>query len=248
MTMPLDGIQLFALLASVLVAAFVRGYSGFGFSAIVIAGASLVITPAALVPALFILEIVASVRMLPSVRHQIDFPTFWPLFAGCVVGLPAGQYLLVHLPADTIRVCLSIGILLSTALLWRGYNFGQKMTGPLAGLIGFLLGFGSGMASMGGLIAMAIFLGVNYPVPQTRAIFVAIFFAMYVYGVGISALNGLITSTTLWIALVALLPLFIGIFLGQKKYLSASPESFRKLVLVLLTILATIGIARVLLV
>ena len=186
--------------------------------------------------------------MLPSVRHQIDFPTFWPLFAGCVVGLPAGQFLLVHLPADTIRVCLSLGILVSTALLWRGYNFGQKMTRPLACLIGFLLGFGSGMASMGGLIAMAIFLGVNYPVAQTRAMFVAIFFAMYIYGVGVSALNGLITHTTLWIVLVMLLPLFIGILLGQRQYRSTTQESFRKLALVLLTILASIGIARVVLI
>ena len=248
MTMPLDWTQFLALLAAALVAAVVRGYSGFGFSAIVIAGASLVIEPAALVPALFILEIIASVYMLPGVRHQIDWPNFWPLFAGCVVGLPAGQFLLVHLHTDTIRVCLSLGILFSTALLWRGYTFGLQMTRPLAGLIGFLLGFGSGMASMGGLVAMAIFLGVNYPAAQTRAMFVAIFFAMYVYGVGISAHYGLITHTTVWIVLVMLLPLFIGIFLGQRQYLASAQESFRKLALVLLTILATIGIVRVILI
>lgn len=247
MTMPLDWTQFFVLLATALVAAVVRGYSGFGFSAIVIAGASLFVAPAAIVPALYILEIIASIHMLPSVRHQIDFPNFWPLLVGCVVGLPAGQFLLIHLPADTIRVCLSLGILLSAALLWRGYDFGQQMTRPLACLAGFLLGFGSGMASMGGLLAMVIFLGVNYPAAQTRAMFVAIFFAMYVYGVGVSALNGLITLTTVWIVLVMLLPLFAGILLGQKQYRSATQESFRKLALVLLTVLASIGIARVLL-
>jgi len=247
MTMPLDWIQYFALLTAALVAAVVRGYSGFGFSAIVIAGASLVIAPAALVPALFILEIIASIRMLPSVRHEIDYSNFWPLFAGCVVGLPAGQFLLIHLPADTIRLYLSLGILLSTTMLWRGYSFGQKMTRPLAFVIGLVLGFGSGMASMGGLVAMAIFLGVNYPAAQTRAIFVAIFFAMYVYGVGVAALYGLITLTTLWIVLVMLLPMFVGIFLGQKQYLSATQESFRKLALILLSVLATVGIVRVLL-
>lgn len=243
--MSLDWIQYSALLVWVLVAAVVRGYSGFGFSAVVIAGASLVIAPSVLVPALFMLEIVASIHMLPSVRHQIDYPTFWPLLAGCIVGLPAGQFLLVHLPADTIRVCLSVGILLSTALLWRGHNFGRKMTRPLACLIGFLLGFGSGLASMGGLIAMAMFLGVNYPVAQTRAMFVAIFFAMYVYGVGVSALYGLITPTTIWIVLVMLLPLFAGIILGKRQYLSTSEETFRKFVLILLMILAAMGIARV---
>jgi len=246
--MPLDGVQLFALLASALVAAVVRGYSGFGFSAIVIAGASLVIAPAVIVPALFILEIIASIHMLPGVRREIDYPNFWPLFAACVAGLPAGQFLLVHMPADTIRVCMSLGILLAVALLWNGYEFGQRMTRPLAGLAGFLLGFGSGMASMGGLLAMVVFLGVNYPAAQTRAMFVAIFFAMYVYGVGVSALYGLITHTTVWIVLVMLLPLFIGIFLGQRQYLASTQENFRKLALVLLTVLASIGIARVVLI
>ena len=104
------------------------------------------------------------------------------------------------------------------------------------------------MASMGGLLAMVIFLGVNYPAAQTRAMFVAIFFAMYIFGVGVSALNGLITGTTIWIVLVMLLPLFVGILLGQRQYLSATQESFRKFTLVLLTVLASIGIARVLLI
>jgi uncharacterized protein len=103
------------------------------------------------------------------------------------------------------------------------------------------------MASMGGLLAMVVFLGVNYPAAQIRAMFVAIFFAMYVYGVGVSALYGLMTQTTLWIVLVMLLPLFIGIFLGQRQYLGSTQENFRKLALVLLTILASIGILRVVL-
>lgn len=244
--MPIDWTQLAALVAVALVAAIVRGYSGFGFSAIVIAGASLFIVPAALVPALYMLEIVASIHMLPSVRRELDYPNFWPMLAGCLIGLPAGQYLLTHLPADTIRVCLSLAILLSTALLWGGYRFGTVLKQPLAGTTGLLIGFGSGMASVGGLLAMVIFLGVNYPAAQTRAMFVTIFLVMYVYGTGVSAVNGLITQTTFWMVLVMALPMVAGIVVGQKQYLSATQESFRKFALLLLTVLAAIGIARVL--
>ena len=184
--MPLGWIELFTLVTIAIIAAVVRGYSGFGFSAIVIAGASLVIPPAALVPALYMLEIVASIHMLPGVRHQIDYPHFWPMLICCAIGLPAGQFLLTHLPADTIRVFLSLGVLVSTALIWRGYRFKTEMNRPLAGITGFLIGFGSGMASIGGLLAMVIFLGTNYPAAQTRAIFVAIFLVMYVYGTAVS--------------------------------------------------------------
>ncbi len=246
--MPLDWIELVPLVAIALVAAVVRGYSGFGFSAIVIAGASLVIPPAALVPALYVLEIVASIHMLPGVRHQIDYPNFWPMLAGCGVGLPAGQFFLTHLPADTIRICLSLGVLVSTVLIWRGYRFGIEMNRPLAGVTGFLTGFGRGMASIGGLLAMVIFLGTNYPAAQTRAMFVAIFLVMYVYGIAVSAYNGLVTTATFWIVLAGLLPLIAGLLLGQRRWLSATPESFRRFALGLLAALAVIGIARALLI
>lgn len=246
--MDLDWTHLSALAAIALFAAIVRGYSGFGFSAIVIAAGALFVEPAVLVPALYMLEIVASIHMLPDVRRHIDYPNLWPMLVSCLIGLPVGQFLLTNLHADTIRICLSFGVLSSTALLWRGLRFERDMTKPLAGLTGFLIGFGSGIASIGGLPAMVIFLGINYPAAKTRAMFVVIFLVMYVYGVGVSFLNDLISWQTVWIGSVMLVSLFAGMILGQKQYLSATQESFRKFALLVLTVLAILGAARVLLI
>lgn len=241
----LSGFQLGMLLAVAAVGGIVRGYSGFGFSAIVIAGASLVIPPATVVPALFMLEIAASIHMLPSVRNEIDYPNFWPMLAGCAVGLPIGQYLLTHLEPDTTRMYLSLGVLVSAFLIWRGISFNREMNSPLAAVTGFLTGFGSGLASIGGLFAMVVFLGTSYPPARVRAVFVAMFFAMYVYGIGVATMNGLISWTTVWIAIILLVPMTIGIVLGQRQYLSATPEAFRRFALLLLMILASVGILRV---
>lgn len=241
----LSGLQLGMLVAIAIVAGIVRGYSGFGFSAIVIAGGTLVIPPATLVPALFMLEIVASIHMLPSVRNEIDYPNFWPMLAGCAVGLPLGQYLLVHLEPDTVRFYLAWSVLVSAFLIWRGVSFHRSMTWPLAASTGFVTGFGSGLASIGGLFAMVIFLGTRYPPAQVRAVFVAMFFAMYVYGVGLSSFNGLISATTFWIVLILLVPMISGIVLGQRQYLSTTPEAFRRFALFLLMALASIGILRI---
>lgn len=241
----MSGLQLGLLLAVATVAGVVRGYSGFGFSAIVIAGASLVIPPATVVPALFMLEIAASIHMLPSVRSDIDYPNFWPMLAGCAVGLPIGQYLLAHLEPNTIRMYLSLGVLVSAFLIWRGISFKREMNVPLAAFTGFLTGFGSGLASIGGLFAMVIFLGTSYPPARVRAVFVAMFFAMYVYGIGIAAMNGLISWATIWIAIILLVPMIMGIVVGQRQFLSATPEAFRRFALLLLMILASIGILRI---
>lgn len=241
----LSELQFGLLVAVAIVAGIVRGYSGFGFSAIVIAGASLVIPPAVVVPALFMLEIVASIHMLPSVRHEIDYPNFWPMLAGCAIGLPVGQYLLTHLEPDSIRFYLSFGVLVSTVLIWRGISFHRSMNPLLAAFTGYLTGFGSGLASIGGLFAMVVFLGTKYPPARVRAVFVAMFFAMYVYGIGVASLNGLISIRTVWIALILLAPMILGIVLGQRQYLSSTPEAFRRFALLLLMALASVGILRI---
>ena len=64
---------LLACLPVVFIAALVRGYSGFGFSALTIASLSILIAPAKIVPVILLVEIVAGIGMLPSVWKHIDW-------------------------------------------------------------------------------------------------------------------------------------------------------------------------------
>ena len=54
-------------LAVIFLAAIVRGYSGFGFSLLTITALSLLMAPAQVIPAIFLLEIAASLHLLPSI-------------------------------------------------------------------------------------------------------------------------------------------------------------------------------------
>ena len=58
--------------AACLVAGVVRGFTGFGFPLIVVTATSLVVAPVEVVPIALLLDVLASVRMLPSVRADID--------------------------------------------------------------------------------------------------------------------------------------------------------------------------------
>ena len=63
------------LIASLLIVAaagVVRGFAGFGFSALSVAGLSLMVSPARVVPAIFMLEILASLSLLRSAWRDID--------------------------------------------------------------------------------------------------------------------------------------------------------------------------------
>ena len=54
-------------------AAVVRGYSGFGFSLLAIISLSLLLPPAEIVPSIFMMEIAASLHLLPSVWRDIHW-------------------------------------------------------------------------------------------------------------------------------------------------------------------------------
>jgi uncharacterized protein len=80
------------LLASGLVflAAIVRGYSGFGFSLLAITSLSLVFAPAQVIPAIFMLEIAASLHMLPSIWRDVHWRSLGFLLTGTIIGTPVG--------------------------------------------------------------------------------------------------------------------------------------------------------------
>jgi len=226
-------------------AAVVRGYSGFGFSAIVITAASIFIAPSELVPMLYLLEIVASIHMIRSIRSALDTRLLGFVLLGCVISLPLGQYFLLSLPADVTRLFICISVLVCAVLVWRGYRLRSQMNSKLGTVAGVLIGLGSGLGSVGGLLAMVIFLGTRYDVAKTRAIFVATFFVMYVFGTMITISNGLLDRTVLIRTGWLLIPLIAGVWWGEKFFSQSSAVSYRKFALGLMMVLSVLGLARV---
>lgn len=59
--------------AVVFAAGIVRGFAGFGFSALCVAGLSLFLPPAQVVPPVFMLEVLASVTLLRGALRDVDW-------------------------------------------------------------------------------------------------------------------------------------------------------------------------------
>ena len=63
-------------------AAYMRGYSGFGLSALVVSAASLVMNPLLIVPVVLICDIALTLQQAQGIRHEIDWRRTLTLFAG----------------------------------------------------------------------------------------------------------------------------------------------------------------------
>src|SRR5690242_20550350 len=82
MALPLPPLLLAASLLIVFGAGIVRGFAGFGFSALSVAGLALLIAPARVVPPIFMLEVLASFTLLRSAAPDIDWRWLGWLVAG----------------------------------------------------------------------------------------------------------------------------------------------------------------------
>jgi uncharacterized membrane protein YfcA len=222
----------------VFLAAIVRGYSGFGFSLLAITSLSLVIAPQTFIPAVFMLEIAASIHMLPGLWRDIHWRSLAPLALGTVLGTPAGVWFLANMPVPPMQLALAAFALVVTALLWSGYSL-KQVPGPVGSTgVGLAAGLLNGAFGVGGPPVIIFYFATPAGHAVGRASIVAYFLFSDVIGLLFLSCEGLITGNVAKLALLFLPALALGVWLGARSFKSADPRFFRRAVLVLLMLLA----------
>ena len=246
MSLPFDlGTAAFAILAlGVFVASFARGYSGFGFSALLVASGSLVTDPINVVPLAIVMEVTASVLQAVSVWRHVDWKRVALLCGGAFIGNPFGVALLAYLSSNSLRIAISAFILAASLVLLSGWRRTRR-TGPAgAGLVGLGSGVVNGATALGGL-PVALFLTADREDPATmRATLVAFFFLTDFYAGALFVHQGVLTLETLKAAAWALPILAVGLILGGRRFIGTTPEAFRRFTLGLLIALSSIGFIK----
>ena len=200
------------MLVGLCLASLARGYSGFGFSAVLIASWSLITDPARAIAVTVLLEITASIIQAFSVWKQIPWKRVLLLMGGAVPGMLFGVYVLTTVPVDTLKLIVAVFVLISAILLSMGWKLKARANSLGTFAVGIASGAANGSIGMGGL-PVALFLTADGDSP----------------------------------AALALPVLLIGMFLGTRHFLGATPEGFRRVTLFMLMGIAIIGIIRTLL-
>ena len=240
------GLIAYAVVA-VFLAGIVRGYTGFGFSALVMLSLALFLPPALIMPILVLLEIAASIHMLPGVWRQVDRRILGWLMLGTVIGVPPGVFLLATLPADQMRLVISVLVLLVTIILWRGFRLPTRGGWKLVLGTGLASGAIAGSAGMGGLVAVVMFLSISAAVEVVRATMVAFLMLQGIYTLGVAGAYDLVNAQVFLAAVALALPLFAGVVVGHRIFQVTTAGTFRRFVLLILAVLSVTGILRALL-
>jgi uncharacterized membrane protein YfcA len=231
----------------VLLASIVRGFSGFGLSALIMAGLALIITPVMLIPICFLLEGAASLLMLKGVLRQANRQVEWVLAIGSAVGVPIGLWATMSIPAEIsqtialLLILLLAGLqLLKLPLAIFSTQYGLYITGLLAGIA-------TGIAGVGGMVVALFILAQRITAPQMRASLVMfLFLSMFTSSIWLT-LTGLLNTLAIFRAL-ALVPLVvIGVCMGAYLFRPSLEHLYKLFCLCLLLALASIGLLRMVL-
>lgn len=252
LTPPLAPLLLTCSLCVVFAAGVVRGFAGFGFSAITVAGLSLVISPARVVPAIFMLEVLASLSQLRGIARAIDMRWLGWLMLGNLLAIPLGVALLAWLPETPLRLLIGALLMAAALLLRAGTRAALEPTHAVRFAAGLVSGFINGVAAIGG-IALAVLLSTTAMAPATlRATMIALLLFSDVVSLVSAALmpaaahasgSLLGTDTVRW-ALWLAPAMLAGIWCGQRAFGGVSPAQFRRHVLNLLIVLAAVSVLR----
>jgi len=238
-------IEIYYVILIVFIASIIRGFNGFGFSAICISGFSFILPAIEIVPIILALEVVISIFMVPYIWNKIDWRFVFKILLGIIIGSPIGLYLLKYLNPQTTHLSVCLLIIFFSILLMKGFsnqkinnNYGKFFTGIVSGTL-------NGLTTLGGM-PVALFLLITSIQPAViRGSLAALFFLTDIYAFFLSFFSGIVDMTTIYrvIPLIVILPL--GVFIGDKFFVKSKEETYRKVVFYFLIIISIIGILRI---
>ena len=210
----------------VFAAAIVRGYSGFGFSLLAITSLSLMLPPAEIIPPIFMMEVAASLSLLPGIWKDIHWRSLALLGAGCLVGTPVGVWFLASVPAAPMKIVLAAAVLVSVGFLWFGYT---RKTMPSAAetiATGGITGLLNGALGIGGPPIVIFFFNSPAGVAIGRASLIAFFIATDAMALGFLAAE---RTGDIGKALPAFLHLFLRCWRANGSAHAASRQRIRQI-------------------
>lgn len=228
---------------TILVAGFVRGYSGFGFSALTIASSALVTNPLHFVAVVVLWETVMTLQALSGIWKDVDWRRVGLLLVGAMVGMPLGIWALTSISEDAARGVISAYVLTMSLILLAGWKL-RGTVGPLANLGAGLVSGLANAPGMGGLPVAAFFAAQAMSPAVFRATLVAYFPLLDLYSTPIYWWGGMVTWDTLWIGLIGLPLVVLSNWLGSRHFLRTDPQDFRRFAILLLAGLAALGLLK----
>ena len=234
----------YILAASVALAAgSFHGFGGFG-SGLMMAPLLTAIFPATVaVPTMLALSLASSLRLIPSVRDEVEPRRILSIAVPAILFLPVGVAALALLEAEVIRRVVSAIVLALVVVLWFGVRFRGASRLRVLAPAGAASGILTGVGGVGGPPIVLTFLSLDEPASRTRANLIAYFACIDSAGIIAMIATGVSAAREVLILFAVMVPFFLGgLQLGVRAFSPANQKMYRKISLTFLGIVAAFGL------
>jgi uncharacterized membrane protein YfcA len=223
------------------IAAAVRGFSGFGAGLIFMPIAAACFGPKVAAGVLYIIDTILILPFVAKAVTRVDWRDIAPLGIGAVTTVPLGVAVLVYVDPIPIRWGLSLAILASVGVLALGWRYRGPTRVSLSLVVGAIAGFMSGSAQIPGPPVLIYWLG-RQVVSATMRANAIVFFMFTTVVSGVALFFGGIFTHEVMVLSVALFPAYaIGIFVGSRFFGKANEATYRSIAYVTILVSAVIS-------
>ena len=227
--------------AGIAAGGFLKGATGAGAPVIGVPIMALVFDVPKAVAIFSVINLLSNIWQSWAYRKDVTDQRFvWWFAAAGGVGAAAGTVLLATLPTEVLMA--SLAAVVGAYIVLRISRPGWTLSWETARKFGPTVGFAGGMMQGAGGISAPISVTFLNAMRLSRAEFIGtisvFFLAMSVFQVPMLAGFGILTWERTGLAVIALVPLFVGIPIGSWAARYLSREAFDKAILVLLAVIA----------
>lgn len=219
------GIALVALVA--FGAGLIRGFTGFGGPAFVVAILTLFFTPYSVVSKVLVVDFFASLYLFRVVYRDIDWKSTAWLVVPTLLFMPVGHWLLIELDPILMKRAMAAVITLACVLLLLGLRYRSPMTPPWLIVVGVIAGLVFGGSYIALVAVVAILLG-PYDKHQGRTLIISWSFCVVLAFALMSSVSGTTTIDDVYTAAPGAATYLLGTWLGSKGFGKASESLFRR--------------------
>ncbi len=236
--------------AAFLIAAFVKGATGLGFSTCALPLLALSIGIREALPLVLAPSIASNLLVMRGAGHfRETVRRFWPLCLAVLPGIALGVMLLVRI--DPLAAGAVLGAVLAGyaafALARPALMLPSRLERPLQWPVGLMNGMVNGLTGSQVMPLLPYLLALKLdPNRFVQAINCVFTFSSLAMAAGLSE-TGLLTGPAAIVSVLGLLPVWAGVKLGEALRRRLPAEAFRKVVLAFLVLLGAILAGRFLL-
>lgn len=234
-------------IAACFMAGAVRGFSGFGLSALAMAVLATVIPPIQLIPAFWFLEMAASLVLMKGGWADGDRKTAALLMVSAGIGLPISLSLSLSMDPFTSKLTALLLLIVLALLQLRRMTLPFLATTPGTLASGLCAGMVTGLSGAGGMFIALYALARDLPARRMRGTLNIYLLGGGMIGLAVHLVVGTMTSEAATRGLVLVAPTLIGVFVGKALFVPKWEPYYKPFCLTLLILLAVLGIVRLVL-